>query len=127
MNAHHPNNDNDAIDLAPVPGPGPDNASTPADAATEATQSVTQPVTQPIVAPIAPPIVQDGPTRGTHPVNVLHLVMGVVFLGLVTIWGLFENEIASTDDLRWLIPLPWVIAGAASLIVLTMSGRRRTD
>lgn len=61
---------------------------------------------------------------GKHPVNILHLVMGVVFLGAVTIWALVENQVASTDDLRWLIPLPWVIAGAAGLMVIMMSGRR---
>ncbi len=62
---------------------------------------------------------------GKHPVNILHLVMGVVFLGLVTIWGLIEQQLASTDDLRWLVPLPWVIAGAAGLAVITLSSRRK--
>jgi hypothetical protein len=64
---------------------------------------------------------------GMHPVNILHLVMGVVFLGVITIWALIEQQIASTDDLRWLLPLPWVIAGAAGLFVITMSGRRKTS
>lgn len=63
---------------------------------------------------------------GRHPVNILHLVMGVIFLGVVTIWGLIQGEIASTEDLRWLVPLPWVIAGAAGLLVITLSGRRRS-
>lgn len=62
---------------------------------------------------------------GRHPVNILHLVMGVIFLGVVTIWGLIQSEVASTEDLRWLVPLPWVIAGAAGLLVITLSGRRR--
>ena len=62
---------------------------------------------------------------GKHPVNILHLVMGVVFLGVVTIWGLIQQQFASTDDLRWLIPLPWVIAGATGLAVITMSSRRQ--
>ena len=61
------------------------------------------------------------PTGGKHPVNILHLVMGVVFLGIVSIWALIEGQIATTEDLRWLIPLPWVIAGAAGLIVIMMS------
>jgi hypothetical protein len=92
---------------------GPDTDLTAAYPATDGGPTSSQPLSSP------------EPNRGTHPVNVLHLVMGVVFLGLVTIWALFESDIASTDDLRWLIPLPWVIAGAAGLIVLTMSGRRR--
>jgi hypothetical protein len=61
---------------------------------------------------------------GRHPVNILHLVMGVIFLGAVTIWGLIQAEVASTEDLRWLVPLPWVIAGAAGLLVITLSRRR---
>lgn len=60
-------------------------------------------------------------TGGKHPVNILHLVMGVIFLGVVSIWALIQGEVASTEDLRWLIPLPWVIAGAAGLIVIVMS------
>ena len=61
---------------------------------------------------------------GRHPVNILHLVMGVIFLGVLAIWGLIQGEVASTEDLRWLVPLPWVIAGAAGLLVITLSGRR---
>lgn len=63
---------------------------------------------------------------GRHPVNIGHLVMGVIFLGVVSIWGLVQAQVASTDDLRWLIPLPWVIAGAAGLLVIAFSGRRRS-
>ncbi len=60
-------------------------------------------------------------TGGKHPVNILHLVMGVVFLGIVSIWALIEGQVATTEDLRWLVPLPWVIAGAAGLFVIMMS------
>ncbi len=66
------------------------------------------------------------PQGGKHPVNILHLVMGVIFLGVVSIWALIEGQIATTDDLRWLIPLPWVIAGAAGLVVIMMSTGRDT-
>ena len=47
--------------------------------------------------------------------------MGVVFLGIVSIWALIEGQVATTEDLRWLVPLPWVIAGAAGLFVIMMS------
>lgn len=53
---------------------------------------------------------------GLHPVNVLHLVMGVAFIGLAAIWALVESGVASASDLRWLLPLPWVLAGAAGLV-----------
>ncbi len=65
------------------------------------------------------------PTRGTHPVVIGHLVMGLAFLGLVGIWAAVEYGGVSTQDLRWLLPLPWVFAGAAGLLAVTLSGRRR--
>ena len=53
---------------------------------------------------------------GRHPVNVGHLVMGVALLGLAVIWALIESGVASASDLRWLLPVPWVAAGAVGLI-----------
>ena len=53
---------------------------------------------------------------GRHPVNVLHLVMGVAFLGLFVNWSLIQSGALDTGDLRWLLPIPWVAAGAAGLI-----------
>jgi hypothetical protein len=52
---------------------------------------------------------------GLHPVNIGHLVMGVAFLGLAVIWALIESGTASASDLRWLLPVPWVAAGAVGL------------
>jgi len=60
----------------------------------------------------------------THPVNVGHLVMGLAFLGLVAVWTAVQTDLVSTDDVRWLLPLPWVFAGAAGLIALAFAGRR---
>jgi hypothetical protein len=53
---------------------------------------------------------------GRHPVNVLHLVFGVAFLGMVTNWALIESHAVATHDLRWLLPIPWVAAGIAGLV-----------
>ena len=53
---------------------------------------------------------------GRHPVNVLHLVLGVAFLGMVVNWALIQSGTVDTDGLRWLLPSPWVAAGAAGLI-----------
>jgi hypothetical protein len=53
---------------------------------------------------------------GQHPVNVLHLVMGVAFLGLFVNWALIQSGTLEAHDLRWLLPIPWVAAGAAGLI-----------
>jgi len=61
---------------------------------------------------------------GRHPVNVGHLVMGVALLGLVAIWALITGDVVEGDDVRWLLPTPWVIAGAAGLIALAVTGHR---
>jgi hypothetical protein len=53
---------------------------------------------------------------GLHPVNVGHLVLGVAFVGLTVIWALFVSGTVQGHDLRWLLPIPWVAAGAAGLI-----------
>ena len=53
---------------------------------------------------------------GLHPVNILHLVFGVAFLGMVMTWALIESGAVETSGLRWLLPIPWVAAGAAGLI-----------
>jgi hypothetical protein len=53
---------------------------------------------------------------GRHPVNIGHLVMGVALLGLAVIWALLESDTASASDLRWLLPVPWVAAGAVGLV-----------
>jgi hypothetical protein len=55
-------------------------------------------------------------SAGRHPVNIGHLVMGVALLGLAVIWALIESDAASASDLRWLLPMPWVAAGAVGLV-----------
>lgn len=61
---------------------------------------------------------------GRHPVSVGHLVMGVAFLGLATIWLLLETDSIGNDDLRWFLPLPWLAAGLAGLLAVALTGRR---
>lgn len=61
---------------------------------------------------------------GRHPVSVGHLVMGVAFLGLATVWLLFETDVVGSDDLRWFLPLPWLAAGLAGLLAVALTGRR---
>ncbi|QIK75494.1 hypothetical protein [Nocardioides piscis] len=61
---------------------------------------------------------------GRHPVNIGHLVMGIAFVGLAGIWLLFETESVQGEDLRWLLPLPWLAAGLAGLIGIGLTGRR---
>lgn len=63
---------------------------------------------------------------GRHPVNIVHLVMGLIFLGLLAVWSVVQSEVFSAADLRWLLPLPLLVAGAAGLTAVGLSGRRRT-
>jgi hypothetical protein len=67
---------------------------------------------------------EDEPS-GRHPVNVGHLVMGLAFLGLVGVWALIQGDVVQDDDIRWLLPVPWVLAGIAGLLASTLSSRSR--
>jgi len=60
-----------------------------------------------------------------HPVNIGHLVMGLAFLGLTGIWALIETGVVGDSEVRWLLPLPWVVAGVAGLLATTLAARRR--
>lgn len=60
-----------------------------------------------------------------HPVVIGHLVMGVAFLGLLTVWALVAGDVVEGSDIRFLLPAPWVLAGVAGLLALVASDRRR--
>lgn len=62
---------------------------------------------------------------GRHLVNVAHLVMGIAFLGIATVWLLVQREVVDVEDVRWLLPLPWVLGGLAGLLSIATAGRRR--
>lgn len=65
---------------------------------------------------------------GRHPVNIGHLVMGMAFVGLVGVWALVQGDVVDGGDIRWLLPVPWVLAGVAGLLVTTLTSRdRRTN
>jgi len=59
-----------------------------------------------------------------HPLNIGHLVMGLAFLGLVAIWALVVTDVVADDDVRWLLPVPWVLAGGAGLVATALAARR---
>ncbi|GAB4013010.1 hypothetical protein [Nocardioides ultimimeridianus] len=61
-----------------------------------------------------------------HPVHIPHLVMGLAFLGLVAVWAIVVPlNAVELPHARWLLPLPWLVAGAAGLVATVLSGRRR--
>ena len=61
---------------------------------------------------------------GRHPVNVGHLVMGIAFLGLAVVWALVETGGVQGEDLRWFLPVPWLLAGLAGLLAVAWGQRR---
>jgi len=62
---------------------------------------------------------------GRHPVNIGHLVMGLAFVGLVAVWALVQGGVVDHHDVRWLLPLPWVVAGIVGLVASTLTSRDR--
>ena len=62
---------------------------------------------------------------GRHPVNIGHLVMGLAFAGLLAVWALYVTETVPQDDLRWLLPVPWLVGGGAGLVAAVLTQRKR--
>ena len=52
--------------------------------------------------------------------------MGIAFLGLVGVWALIQGDVVGDGDVRWLLPVPWVLAGLAGLLALALSGSAST-
>lgn len=75
---------------------------------------------EPMVGPL------DAPARasGRHPVNITHLVMGVAFAGILLCWALYAFDVVSAEDYRWLLPIPWLTAGAAGLAATVLPSRQ---
>lgn len=73
------------------------------------------PERDPGTAPLADRPARSRWAAGLHPVNVGHLVMGIAFLGLAGVWALLASGAADAADTRWLLPIPWLVAGAAGL------------
>ncbi len=58
----------------------------------------------------------------THPVNVTHLVFGLVFLGIAGTWALREAGVIGLDGFRWVLPAILLAAGAAGLVASIARG-----
>jgi hypothetical protein len=67
----------------------------------------------------------DDRPSGFHQVSIGHLVMGLAFLGIVGIWALVQSDTVKGDDVRWLLPIPWVVAGVVGLVATAITGPRR--
>ena len=69
----------------------------------------------------------DNPDSWRHPVNVGHLVMGIAFAGMILVWALIAGDVVANDEIRWLMPIPWVAAGGAGLVAMAIAARRRSS
>ncbi|GAA4675502.1 hypothetical protein [Nocardioides nanhaiensis] len=61
---------------------------------------------------------------GRHPVEVGHLVMGVALLGLAGVWALVAGDVVQGDEVRWLLPLPWLAGGLVGVVATVLRGPR---
>lgn len=77
-----------------------------------------------VTDPWAEPGIEE-PRSGRHPVNVGQLVMGLAFLCFVGAWALVQSDVVTGDDIRWLLPIPWLVAGAVGLGAVAVSSARR--
>lgn len=60
-----------------------------------------------------------------NPVRIGHLVMGVLFGIFVVLWALVDTDVVDHSQLHWLIPVPFLVAGAAGLIASALRHRER--
>jgi hypothetical protein len=70
------------------------------------------------------------PTQDTRYVKVIHLVFGVIYLGIVAVWALgTSGTVDWGDSVRYLAPIVLVVAGGIGLAAALLPGvrRRRTD
>jgi hypothetical protein len=77
-----------------------------------------------VIPPLPDAQPEAAPTGGRHPVNIGHLVMGLAFTGLLAIWALVVSGTVTNDDIRWLLPVPWLLGGGIGLIAVLLSQSR---
>jgi hypothetical protein len=65
--------------------------------------------------------------RMTHPVNVVHLVFGLIFLGVTASWALQAGDVVDPQA-NWFLPLVLIAAGVGGLVPVVVNAfRRSTD
>lgn len=62
---------------------------------------------------------------GRHPLRSGHLVAGLAYLGFVLVWALVSSTALDAGDLRWLLPVPFLVAGAVGLASAAVGSGRR--
>lgn len=66
-------------------------------------------------------------TYQRHPLDIGALVFGLIFLGAVGAWTLFELDVVSGDDAAWLLPFVLIAAGALGVVLAVTKERRAPD
>jgi|1186.fasta_scaffold198550_2 hypothetical protein len=61
--------------------------------------------------------------RMTHPVNVVHLVFGLIFLGVAASWALQAGDVVNPDA-NWFLPLVLIAAGVGGLVPVVVNAFR---
>jgi hypothetical protein len=60
----------------------------------------------------------------THPVNVVHLVFGLIFLGVTASWALQASDVVNPDA-NWFLPVVLIAAGLGGLVPVVVNAFRR--
>ncbi|ROR90062.1 hypothetical protein [Nocardioides aurantiacus] len=58
-------------------------------------------------------------------VKVAHLVMALLFLGVVAVWALVVSDAVDADQVAFLVPGVLVVAGVLGLLASVLSARNR--
>ena len=70
-----------------------------------------------------PPLDPAPPRRMTHPVNVVHLVFGLIFLGITASWALQASNVINPEA-NWFLPLVLIAAGIGGLVPVVVNAFR---
>ena len=63
----------------------------------------------------------------THQLNVTHLTIGLILLGLSALWGSDAAGWTDVGDSAYLIPVLLIGAGFIGLVAFVLRGNRRTE
>jgi hypothetical protein len=66
----------------------------------------------------------DRQTYLRHPLEIAPLVFGLIFLGIVAAWGLFELDVVSGGDAAWILPIVLIASGALGIVLAATKDRR---
>jgi hypothetical protein len=61
-----------------------------------------------------------------HPLEITPLVFGLVFLGIVAGWALFETGVLTGASTAWVLPVVLIAAGALGLVLAAVRPRQTT-